>query len=120
LVDDEDIILKTVKSMLEFMNYSVVCECEGNAALKTYKKEINCNPFSAIIVDLTIRAGMGGKELVKEIRKTDTKIPVFVSSGYAEDPVMADPGKYGFTDSLSKPFRKSDLMVLLNKHIRKT
>ncbi len=117
LVDDEDIILKTVKAMLESMKYSVVCESEGSAALKLYKNDLNCSPFSAIIVDLTIPAGMGGKELVKEIRKTDTEIPVFVSSGYAEDPIMADPGKYGFTGSLSKPFRKSDLMELLNKHI---
>lgn len=117
LVDDEDIILKTVKAMLESMKYSVVCECEGSAALKLFKNELKCNPFSAIIVDLTIPAGMGGKELVKEIRKTDAEIPVFVSSGYAEDPIMADPEKYGFTGSLSKPFRKSDLMELLDKHL---
>ncbi len=117
LVDDEDIILKTVKAMLELMKYSVVCESDGSTALKLYKNELSNNPFSAIIVDLTIPAGMGGKELVKEIRKTDAEIPVFVSSGYAEDPIMADPGKYGFTGSLSKPFRKSDLMELLNKHL---
>lgn len=120
LVDDEDIILKTVQAMLESMKYNVICKNEGKAALDFYSKELKNNqPFSAIIVDLTIPAGMGGKELVEEIRKTDPLIPIFVSSGYAEDPIMADPAKYGFTDSLSKPFRKSDLMELLNKHISK-
>ncbi len=120
LVDDELIILNTVKAMLESMKYSVVCESEGNAALDLYKKESVHSPFAAIIVDLTIPGGMGGKELVKEIRKSDAKTPVFVSSGYAEDPIMADPEKYGFTGSLSKPFRKSDLMELLNKHLPKS
>jgi PAS domain S-box-containing protein len=119
LVDDEEIILNTVKAMLESMKYSVVCKNEGSSALDLYKNELSFNPFSAIIVDLTIPAGMGGKELVKEIRKTDTEIPVFVSSGYAEDPIMADPKKYGFTGSLSKPFKKSDLMELLDKHLPK-
>ena len=69
LVDDEEIILNTVKAMLESMKYSVVCKNEGSSALDLYKNELSFNPFSAIIVDLTIPAGMGGKELVKEIRK---------------------------------------------------
>lgn len=118
LVDDEEIILKTVEAMLETMKYNVVCKREGKSALEELCKESNTgNPFAAIIADLTIPAGMGGKELAEQVRKFDKEIPIFVSSGYAEDPIMADPGKYGFTDSLSKPFRKSDLMDLLNKHI---
>lgn len=118
VVDDEEIIQQTMRIMLESMKYKVICVCEGKAALDIYFQELKNNRyFTAIIADLTIPAGMGGKELAEEIRKSDTAIPIIVSSGYADDPIMANPEKYGFTDSLSKPFRKADLVKLLNKHI---
>jgi len=45
--------------------------------------------------------------------------PVFVTSGYAEDPIMANPGEYGFTASIRKPFRKSELSEMLNAYLNK-
>jgi CheY-like chemotaxis protein len=73
-----------------------------------------------MLFDLTIPGGMGGKEAIGEIRKMDAcaKIPVFVTSGYAEDPIMANPTEYGFTASICKPFRKSDLSEMLNKYLK--
>jgi CheY-like chemotaxis protein len=60
---------------------------------------------------------MGGKETIKEIRKSDKKIPVFVASGYASDPILASPEKYGFTASIGKPFLLSELSELLIKYL---
>jgi len=40
-------------------------------------------------------------------------VPLFVASGYAEDPVVAEPGQYGFTGSLRKPFLIAELQQLL-------
>ena len=56
---------------------------------------------------------MGGKEAIPEIRKLCPKTPVFVASGYAEDPIMADPTAYGFTASICKPFRKAGLRKII-------
>ena len=70
------------------------------------------------MLDLTIPGGMGGREVAEELRKLDKEIPLFVSSGYAVDPVMANPEQYAITASIRKPFTRAELTELLAKHIR--
>jgi DNA-binding NtrC family response regulator len=67
-----------------------------------------------MIIDLTIPGGMGGKEIINEIRKVNSSIPVFAMSGYADDAVMTDPSKYGFTASITKPFMMGQLSAMLD------
>ena len=62
---------------------------------------------------------MGGEAAVAEIRKLNTDVPVFVASGYADDPVMQNPTGYGFTASISKPFTLNKLSELLNQYVTK-
>lgn len=102
--------------MLKLMGYSTVCISEGRTALDYYEKERNAgHPVTAFIVDLTIPAGMGGKEIVNEIRKFNSSIPVFAMSGYADDAVMTDPSEYGFTASIAKPFMIVQLSAMLDR-----
>jgi CheY-like chemotaxis protein len=70
-----------------------------------------------MIFDLTVSGGMGGKAAIEEIRKTNTDIPAFVASGYADDPIMKKPAEHGFTASICKPFMKSELSEMLNKYL---
>ena len=51
------------------------------------------------------------------IRKIDRNIPVFVASGYADDPVIANPVPHGFTASLCKPFLRKDLVKILSRYM---
>ncbi|HMA95951.1 MAG TPA: response regulator, partial [Polyangiaceae bacterium] len=74
--------------------------------------------FAGMIFDLTIPGAMGGKETIAEIRRVNKSVPVFVASGYADDPVMAQPGKYGFTGSITKPFSSVEVSELLNLHLK--
>jgi DNA-binding NarL/FixJ family response regulator len=60
---------------------------------------------------------MGGLDTLREIRMLDSTVPVFVSSGYSDDPVMTDPSQYGFTASISKPFHMHELSLMLDKYI---
>jgi two-component system cell cycle sensor histidine kinase/response regulator CckA len=116
LMDDEETIRKSTRKMLEMMGYDVVTKNEGKAALDFYINGIRAgNKFAAMLFDLTIPGGMGGIETVAEVRKLDKKIPIMVFSGYSEDSVMKNPGKYGFTASLSKPFTITELSKLLNE-----
>ena len=118
VVDDEEIVRDTVHKMLEMMGYTVVCQKDGKAAIDFYVQETIANqPFSAMMFDLTIPGGMGGKEAVGRIRQLNKDIPIFVMSGYAEDPVLKDPAAYGFTASISKPFTIAELSEMLQKHI---
>ncbi|NUM42204.1 MAG: response regulator, partial [Leptospiraceae bacterium] len=86
-------------------------------ALEKIKKcTDNGNPFAFVIMDLTIPGGMGGKETIRELRNFDKNIIAFVSSGYSEDPIMANPREYGFNDKLPKPFKKIELEEKMLKY----
>jgi two-component system, cell cycle sensor histidine kinase and response regulator CckA len=118
LMDDEEIMRETIQHMLEALGYGVICKENGRDAVDFFIAETMAHrAFAGLIFDLTVPGGMGGKTAVREVRKLDSKIAVFVTSGYADDPIMKNPGAYGFTASISKPFRKSELAELLNKHL---
>jgi PAS domain S-box-containing protein len=113
IMDDEDAIRETVGEMLGKMGYDVAFARTGEEALEIIKKASDDNnPFLAAIMDLTIPGGMGGVKAIRQLRKTNTTMPVFVASGYSVDPVMSNPADYGFTDKLHKPFLKSEVADL--------
>ncbi len=117
LMDDEEVIQKTVSAMLKNLGYSVTVASNGEEVLQLIN-ERSAVPFTAMILDLTIPGAMGGKEAIQEIRKRNIRIPVFVSSGYSEDPLMSRPEQYGFTASLKKPFRMAELSKMLNQYLK--
>jgi CheY-like chemotaxis protein len=73
-------------------------------------------PIKCAIVDLTVPGGMGGKETRVKFSAMFPDVPVFASSGFSEDPIMARPRDFGFTDSIRKPFRVDELAQMLEKH----
>jgi two-component system cell cycle sensor histidine kinase/response regulator CckA len=92
----------------------------GREAVDFFLAELRAKrTLSAMIFDLTVPGGMGGKAAIEEIRKSDTDIPVFVASGYADDPITKNPTEYGFTASIFKPFVMSDLSDMLERHLKK-
>ena len=66
-------------------------------------------------MDLTIPGGMGGKEAVRRLRDLDPDVRAIVSSGYSNDPVMADPGKFGFRGVIAKPYRVRELAEVVGQ-----
>lgn len=74
-------------------------------------------PFDAVILDLTVRGGLGAVEVVSELRRLDSKVKAFVASGYTLDPVMIDPGRYGFCGAAPKPFQYDALEAHLRQVI---
>ena len=61
-------------------------------------------PYDAVILDLTIPGGMGGKEAINKLLEIDPEIKAIVSSGYSDDPVLANFQEYGFKGMMPKPF----------------
>ncbi len=118
VMDDEEIMLRVISDMLTEFGYSVVTMRDGRDVLSYFiEGRENQHNLKAMIFDLTIPGGIGGIEVVEKIRKIDSEIPVFVSSGYSEDPVMANPSDFGFTASIRKPFKISELLEMLDKHV---
>ena len=118
IMDDEDLIRDIYEQLLSNIGYRVVSTKEGKEAIDVYLNDKNNGNFiKAIILDLMIPKGMGGLEVVKFIRKIDSEIPVFISSGYATNPIMANPEEFGFNDCITKPFSLEKLVSLLDKYI---
>lgn len=119
VMDDEEVVRETLKGILKTFGYDVVCKSNGKDAVDYFTVELKANrQISGMIFDLTVPGEMGGMEAVAEIRKIDSKTPVFVVSGYTDGPVMKNPAKYGFTASICKPFRRVELMEMLQKHMK--
>jgi CheY-like chemotaxis protein len=118
IMDDEEVLREMLGGLLQKSGYDVVCVANGREAVDYYAGLLReGKSVAGMIFDLTIPGAMGGKEAIVEIRKLSETLPVFVASGYADDPVMANPSLYGFTGSIAKPFTASELSLLLNQHL---
>lgn len=90
--------------VLTSIGYEVESARDGAEALELYRQAQGLGkPFDAVIMDLTIPGGMGGKEAIRELLKIDPGVRAIVSSGYSTDPVMAKFGEYGFRRVVAKP-----------------
>ena len=106
LIDDEMIILKSAGRVLERLGYQVSPASDGTEGLALYHEGLEADrPFDAVIVDLTIPGGMGGRETIRKLKAIDPHVRVIVSSGYSEDPIMSEPRRYGVRAVVAKPYR---------------
>ena len=105
VMDDEVMVCDLASKMLSRYGYTVATAPNGQEAIALYRQALDAGaPFDLAIMDLTIPGGPGGKEVIKDLMALDPKVRVLVSSGYADDPVMARPAKYGFHGTLAKPY----------------
>jgi len=118
LLDDDDMVRTTTCEMLKRLGYEVVGSAEGNETLEKYQTARNLGkPFDAVILDLTIPGGMGGKETILKLREFDPGVKAVVSSGYSSDSIMANYLQYGFSGVLTKPYQTKDLSSVLQRVI---
>ncbi|MDD2851044.1 MAG: PAS domain S-box protein [Desulfuromonadaceae bacterium] len=116
VMDDEEIIRDITTSMLEAYGYKVTSCADGTEAVERFKTAQKSGaPFSAVIMDLTVPGGMGGKEAARLIHAINPSACLIVSSGYSEDPVVANFRDFGFAGVLSKPYRMEDIDRLLGR-----
>jgi len=114
IMDDEEAIRKVAGMALRKLGYEVDYAVNGTEVLDKYKKAMEeGNPFDAVIIDLTIPGGMGGKEAIGKLREIDPKVKAVVSSGYYNDPIMSDYHKYGFAGIIVKPYKAGDLSTAI-------
>ncbi|MCZ6800679.1 MAG: PAS domain S-box protein [Nitrospirae bacterium] len=110
VMDDEQSIRQMVADALTAFGYDVTVTADGQAAIDVFTEAItNGNSFDAILLDLTIPGGMGGKEAIQHLQRLDPHVKAIVTSGYSDDPIMTDFKAYGFQGILTKPYKILDL-----------
>lgn len=110
VMDDEDMIREITGELLQNIGYQVEFAKNGNEAITLYKTAYNLGkPFDAVILDLTVPGGMGGKETIHELLEIDPKIKAILSSGYSNDLIVTEFGKYGFRGVIIKPYHLTEL-----------
>ncbi len=114
LMDDEEIVLETGGKILKFLGYETEFAYDGVEAVELFRESRDFGkPFRAVIMDLTIPGGMGGKEAVKRILEIDPEAKVIASSGYTVAHIVSDSDSPGFSGFLNKPYLVEEMGSLL-------
>ena len=105
VMDDDAPLREMLDKILDRLGYEPEFAKDGDEAIRMVREAKDAGkPFDAVILDLTIPGGIGGKEAIQKLLEIDPEIKAIVSSGYSDDPVMANFKEYGFKGSLAKPF----------------
>jgi PAS domain S-box-containing protein len=113
-MDDEELIRDVAVQILQKLGFAPYLARDGGEAIKLYKTAIaEGEPFAAVIMDLTVPGGMGGREAMEKLLVIDPAIKAIVSSGYANDPIMANYTQFGFKGVVPKPFTVPQLSAVL-------
>ncbi|HEX8281302.1 MAG TPA: ATP-binding protein, partial [Chthoniobacterales bacterium] len=110
IVDDEEAIRALVEFTLSRLGYEVTEAETALDGVNIYRERLESGQrFDAVILDLTLPGGMGGKEALKRLIEIDPTVNAIVSSGYAMDSTMARYQDYGFRGVIAKPYEASEL-----------
>lgn len=116
VMDDEESVLFPICDMLVDMGCKVHAALSGEQACEEYERSMNDgDPFDVLILDLIVKGGMGGIETFQKIRQANKDARAIVSSGYSNDPVMANYKEYGFCGALIKPYRQEHVSEVLER-----
>lgn len=116
VMDDEEHIRLLAREILERLGCSAVLAREGSEAVSIYKEALRQGrPFDFVILDLTVKDGMGGEEAFKTILEIDPMVRAVVTSGYGNDPALMEFERRGFSGALPKPYSLDDLKKILQR-----
>jgi PAS domain S-box-containing protein len=116
VMDDEESLRKLVCAMLQRLGYEVEVAADGRQAIEMYRRAMEQNrDFDAVVMDLTVPGGIGGKDAIRDLLRIDPGVRAIVSSGYADDPVLADYERHGFKAIVPKPFGSAELGAALDQ-----
>lgn len=118
IMDDDESIRQTTANALVRFGYTADFAENGGQAIELYRQAMNAKkPFDAVIMDLTIPGGMGGREALQHLIEMDPGVKAIVSSGYSNDPIMSEFRSYGFAGVVAKPYRVKQLIETVSRVI---
>jgi PAS domain S-box-containing protein len=116
VMDDEEYVLEVLTELLHALGYNVGTAHNGEEAINEYKRTMVAGrKYDVVLMDLTNAKGMGGKEAIRGLLDLDPSVHAIVSSGYSNDPVMAEYATYGFEGVLPKPYNLEELAIAIRQ-----
>lgn len=116
IMDDDALIAESLYEMLSLQGCTAVIATNGDDAIEAFAQAKNRNsPFTVAILDLTIKGGRGGVEIVDELRKHSPSCKFIATTGYTNEPIIANFREYGFDAILRKPYTMDELIRLLSQ-----
>ena len=110
VMDDEEMIRNLAALMLTKLGYRATTCCDGAEAVSLYRAGIaKEEPFAAVILDMTVPGGMGGKEAAHLIRGIDRDAVLVISSGYSADPFLDEKREVQVNGMVAKPYNMKQL-----------
>ncbi|MCP3874436.1 MAG: PAS domain S-box protein [Desulfobacteraceae bacterium] len=121
LMDDEEMIRSLGKNILETLGYQSETASDGTMAIKRYKEAtLAGNPFDLVILDLTVKGGLGGLKTLETLQQINPDVIAIVSSGYSLDPVITNFKTYGFKMALPKPYNSRSMKNAILQSVKGT
>ncbi|MHB1951711.1 MAG: two-component system sensor histidine kinase NtrB [Acidiferrobacteraceae bacterium] len=118
-MDDEPEILQFAEHVLPVLGYRAAVATRGEQVIEMFERAAaEGDPFDAVVLDLMVRDGLGGVDTLNALRGRDAGVVAIVSSGYANDPIMADFRNYGFFACVAKPYSIEALSTVVNRAVR--
>ncbi len=116
VMEDEEPVRKVLGLALWGLGHGAELTESGEMAIEAFKKAKSLGrPFDVVMLDLTVREGMGGRETLLALLKIDSAVNAIAMSGYTHDPVILDPERHGFAAALAKPFNVVQLREILSR-----
>jgi CheY-like chemotaxis protein len=110
IVDDDKAICTLAHFTLTGLGYQVMQAETALQGVNLYREKFEAGErFDAVILDLTLPGGMGGKEALKKLIEIDPTVNAIVSSGYATDATMTRYQDFGFRGVIAKPYEIAEL-----------
>ena len=118
VLEDEEMIVEGLEKIFRKAGFNADITKEGAHTLNLYKKALDSgNPYSLVMLDLTIPGGMGGIETIKKLKEIDRNVRAVMCSGYSDDSAIAKYAEYGFLEFIDKPYEAEVLIEKLSRLI---
>lgn len=110
VIDDEQIVLDSIRKLLKRDNYTVHTALSVPEALKVMKN----TAVDVILTDLMMPE-VDGLELMAMVKKEHPNLPVIMITGYATINTALQATQLGAFDYIAKPFSKKELLGVLKR-----
>ena len=119
VMDDEKTIGEYITTLFNKFGYTVDHVLRGEDTIELYQKGLrDKKPYDVVILDLTIKGGLGGKETIEKLLEIDPNVQAIVSSGYSKDPIMENYKKFGFKVAVGKPYLSKDIFLAVSNLLK--